>query len=226
MQDLTTQRLSDIVRTSPSSARILEKYHLDFCCKGRRTLQEACDEKHLSANDISNELEASMKPMDAEAAMFTAMTPAELCQYIVARHHVFVKQNIPAILGHLEKVATKHGDRYPNMVKVYQLFQEVSNELLQHLQKEELILFPMIIKNNGQPSRDYANPVQVMEMEHEHAGELLDLIRQLTKDYTAPEDACTTHRVSLEELRMFEEDLHKHVYLENHLLFPAVAALN
>jgi len=225
MQDLLEQRLSDIVKSSPSSARILEKYHLDFCCKGKRTLQEACDEKQLSAKEIGIELEANLQPLDAESVMFNTMSPAELCRYIVARHHVFVRQYVPIILGHLEKVATKHGDRYPVMVTVYQLFSEVSEELLQHMQKEEQVLFPMIVQNN-RPDHAFAGPVHVMEMEHEHAGELLDRIRQLTQDYTAPSDACTTHRVSLEELRMFEEDLHKHVYLENHLLFPAITRLN
>jgi regulator of cell morphogenesis and NO signaling len=226
MQDFSEVRLSDIVRTSPSSARILEKYHLDFCCKGKRTLREACAEKLLSPAEISLELETNMKSLDAESVMFNAMSPTELCQYIVARHHVFVKQYIPLILFHLQKVSTKHGERYPKMIQVLQLFSEVSSELLQHMQKEEQVLFPMIIENKGQAIADFSGPVRVMEMEHEKAGDIMDRIRQITNDYSAPMDACTTHRVCLEELKMFEEDLHKHVYLENHLLFPAIASQN
>lgn len=221
MNILLDQKLSDIVMSSPSAAKVFEKYRLDFCCKGRRTLKEACDERHISAEEVGRALGSANGP-DPEHVLFSSMDPVQLCNYIVIRHHFFVRQYIPVILGHLHKVASKHGERYPHTVKVYQLFQEVADDLLQHMQKEEQVLFPMIAAHAGAVSSRYEAPISVMEMEHEKAGELMDQIREITQDYTPPADACTTHQVTLRELRMFEEDLHKHVYLENHILFPSV----
>jgi regulator of cell morphogenesis and NO signaling len=141
---------------------------------------------------------------------------------------------MPTILSHLERVAQKHGDRFPYMVEVFGLFKEVSEEMTSHMQKEEMILFPRIkeieavssIRQNRKFTEGYiAGPIQVMEMEHDQAGEILYKIRQLTNSYTPPADACTTFRVSLAELKEFEEDLHKHVHLENNLLFPLAEKL-
>jgi regulator of cell morphogenesis and NO signaling len=136
---------------------------------------------------------------------------------------------MPTIYGNLEKVVNKHGDRYPYMISVFQLFTAVKEEMTSHMQKEEMILFPRIKEvekavtenNTANTAGGYiTGPINVMETEHEHAGELLYEIRRLTNNYTAPEDACTTFKVCIDELKAFEEDLHQHVHLENNVLFP------
>jgi regulator of cell morphogenesis and NO signaling len=136
---------------------------------------------------------------------------------------------MPTILGHLEKIAAKHGERFPYMVEVLCLYNEIKEELTSHMMKEETILFPRIkelealsnISHSRKLSEGFVSaPIHVMELEHEHAGDLLYKIRELTNAYTPPADACTTFKVSLAELKEFEEDLHKHVHLENNLLFP------
>lgn len=138
------------------------------------------------------------------------------------------------IFQHIQKVAIKHADRYPHMPKVLALFTEVMAELLPHLEKEEKILFPRIKQLaetginrpvNNFPAGYLEAPIHMMEAEHDTAGQLLFEIRELTNEYRAPEDACTTHRVCLTELRAFEEDLHQHVHLENNILFPKALAL-
>jgi len=157
------------------------------------------------------------------------MSAEQLISYILIHHHFYVKQSMPTILGHLEKVAAKHGDRYPYMVEVLQLFTAINEEMTLHMHKEEVILFPRIkeieaLVAAGQSrnlSEGYiSGPVEVMEKEHDHAGEILYRIRELTNSYTEPADACTTFKVVLAELKAFEEDLHRHVHLENNLLFP------
>ena len=141
---------------------------------------------------------------------------------------------MPTILGHLEKVAFKHGDRFPYMIEVLNIFKEINEEMTAHMYKEEMILFPRIKevetlgnqKQNKNLSDGYISaPVHVMEQEHEHAGDLLYKIRELTNTYTPPEEACTTFQVCLAELKEFEEDLHRHVHLENNLLFPLAEKL-
>lgn len=229
MTTIAEQTLASIVSNNHNAVPVLEKYHLDFCCRGKRTLADACIEKGLSVETISSELNTSMIPEQRPRMPFTEMNAEQLISYILIHHHFYVKQAMPTILAHLQKVAEKHGERFPYMVEVFRLFKEASEEMGLHMHKEEMILFPRIkeieaVISMGQ-KREYtegyiAGPVQVMEMEHDHAGDLLYKIRELTNIYTAPADACTTFRISLAELKEFEEDLHRHVHLENNLLFP------
>ena len=228
MTNIAEQTLATIVTNNHFTVPVLEKYDLDFCCKGKRTLADACAEKGISIEAISEELEnSSLTPTNKMP--FTEMTADQLISYILIHHHFYVKQSMPTIIGHLEKVAAKHGDRFPYMVEVLALFRDIEAEMTMHMHKEEVILFPRIkeivaLQQTNQHSNLVAGyitaPIQVMELEHEHAGDVLYKIRSLTNNYTPPADACTTFQVSLAELKEFEEDLHRHVHLENNLLFP------
>lgn len=229
MTNLAEQTLANIVTNNHQAVPVLEKYDLDFCCKGKRTLRDACIEKGLSVENISAELENSRAALPTGKMPFTEMTAEQLISYILIHHHFYVKQSMPAILGHLEKVATKHGDRFPYMIEVLHLFREINEEMTMHMHKEEVILFPRIKEvaalHEARQQRNLvagyiAAPIQVMEQEHDQAGEILFRIRRLTGNYTPPPQACTTFLVSLAELKEFEEDLHRHVHLENNILFP------
>ena len=229
MTNLAEQTLAAIVTKNHLTVPVLEKYHLDFCCKGKRTLAEACTEKGLSVEAITDELERATAAEQSSRMPFTAMNAGQLISYILVHHHFYVKQSMPTIIGHLEKVAHKHGDRFPYMIEVLKLFTEIKNEMTSHMYKEETVLFPRIKdveasyiqKQNKNLSGDYISaPIIMMEQEHEHAGDLLYKIRELTNTYTPPAEACTTFQVCLAELKEFEEDLHRHVHLENNLLFP------
>lgn len=174
---------------------------------------------------LHNAIETSTAPLD-----FNAMSLTALADYIVQTHHTYVKFNMPPVYQYLLKVATKHGDRFPYMKTVLQLFADVQQEMTQHMLKEERILFPRIKQLEAQgalnvPIEYYTGPIHVMEEEHDRAGDLLQQIRELTNNYTAPEGACTTFRLSLASLQAFEADLHQHVHLENYILFPKAVDL-
>jgi regulator of cell morphogenesis and NO signaling len=228
MQNIEQQTLATIALSNHEFIPVFEKYGLDFCCRGKKTLAEACSEKNLVADTVVKELEESVRP-DQGTMPFGQMNATELISYITIHHHFYVKNSVVTILSHANKVATKHGDRYPHMIEVARLFQEVVEDLLPHMDKEEKVLFPRIKslaetmakgENCGCDLLPIDAPIQMMEAEHDHAGQLMYKIRELTNEYTAPEDACTTHRVCLDELRYFEQDLHQHVHLENNILFP------
>lgn len=229
MTNISQQTLASIVTNNHSTVPVLEQYHLDFCCKGKRTLAAACEEKGLSVEDIAAALQKATAPTGSQIMPFTQMTAEQLIGYILVHHHFYVKQSMPTIIGHLNKVAAKHGDTNPYMITVLNIFKEIQEEMTAHMQKEELVLFPRIkelevLHNKAQQSNLEENyisaPIQAMESEHDHAGDLLYKIRELTSNYTPPADACTTFIVCLAELKEFEEDLHRHVHLENNLLFP------
>lgn len=231
MKTFSEQTLASIALADHAYIPILEKYNLDFCCRGKRSLAEACEEKNLTISQIIQEMENCTKNTPA-AMPFTEMTAGQLITYIIIHHHFYVKNSIPTILSHLDKILHKHGEKYPYMLQVAANFQKVADELLQHMKKEESILFPLIqhlLGNNTTPtpstqpdSAQIAQIIHKMEAEHDEAGQLFFEIRSLTNQYTPPETACTTHRVCLDELRAFENDLHQHVHLENNILFPRV----
>lgn len=225
MENIENKSLASIALSNHEYIPVLEKYGLDFCCRGKKTLSEACIEKNIAWDEIVKELNASVQP-DNRSMPFTEMSAAELIAHITVRHHFYIKNNVSTIYAHVDKVATKHGDRYPHMKEVSRLLHEVIADLLPHMEKEETVLFPRIRRlaestDIGESEMLQIDlPVQVMEAEHDHAGQLMYQIRELTSDYTAPADACTTHRICLDELRYFEQDLHHHVHLENNILFP------
>jgi len=229
MEDLSKKTLSQIVTDHHETARVFEKYKLDFCCKGKRPLVGACEEKEIPVQDVLADLYEVLSE-DDQSSGFNEMSLTELSAYIVRVHHSYVKLNSPIILNYILKVATKHGDRFPYMKLVYELFAELMEELHAHMLKEEKILFPRItlLELNATENRFTSlldEPVQVMKDEHEVAGQLTNEIRKLTNNYQAPEQACTTFRVALESLKAFEADLHKHVHLENNILFPKALAM-
>ena len=228
MKNLGEATLKSIALENFEFIPVLEKYSLDFCCRGKKTLKEACIENDLSLEKILAEINEAGVPIKAQMP-FNEMSADQLISYILIHHHFYVKNAIPTILNHIGKVVAKHGERYPHMEKVLALFNAVTDELIPHMQKEEQILFPRIKIIFGTDEHAIASqkvigfidgPINVMEIEHEKAGDLLFEIRRITNHYKAPETACTTHRVCLDELKAFEEDLHQHVHLENNILFP------
>lgn len=229
MTNITQQTLAEIVTNDHRAATIFEKYSLDFCCKGKRTLDDACSERGLSSDEIATEINSLTETGSATQTPFGDMTAEQLVSYIVNHHHAYVKQAMPQIHMHVERVAMKHGDRFPYMIDVFRLFSEIRNEMTMHMHKEEMILFPAITKaekaiaNKGVLNGELhiiRGAIQVMESEHDSAGDIMFKIRELTNGYEEPEGACTTFRISLAELKAFEEDLHQHVHLENNILFP------
>lgn len=228
---LSSLSLAQIVNSNHKAASIFEKYHLDFCCKGKRSLEQACSEQQLPVSQIAGELENIFSNESSSAIIdFDKMNLTQLADYIVQTHHAYVKNEMPQIYAYLQKVASKHGDRHPELYKIFETFAAVKEEMDDHMKKEELVLFPRIKElqkladnERGQLQLNIGylqSPITVMEQEHDHAGNLLNDIRIFSDDYMPPQDACTTYRLCFASLKAFELDLHQHVHLENNILFP------
>lgn len=228
---LSSLSLAQIVNSNHKAASIFEKYHLDFCCKGKRSLEQACVEQQLSLLKVTDELENLFsKDNDGIVIDFEKMNLTQLADYIVQTHHAYVKNEMPQIHAYLQKVSSKHGERHSELYKIFQTFAAVKEEMEGHMKKEELILFPRIKELQKLADNESAqlqlhinylqSPITMMEQEHDHAGNMMNDIRILSNDYTPPQDACTTYRLSFAALKAFELDLHQHVHLENNILFP------
>ncbi len=232
---LTEKMINDIVTEDYRTAAIFEKYSLDFCCNGGVTIEAACREKHLDPAPVIAELRQLFEAAPPGADAASAMELDALINHIVSVHHAYVARMIPVIYAHTQKVASVHGLRHPEVVKIAEHFAAVAEELMQHMKKEEMILFPYIrrlaaAKRSKMPMApspfgSITNPIAMMEREHANAGDGLYQIRDLSSNYQPPADACTTYQVSFRELEEFERDLHRHVHLENNILFPAAVEL-
>jgi regulator of cell morphogenesis and NO signaling len=233
--DFSHLKVKDVVTENFHAAELFEKLGIDFCCNGNRPLQEALDEKQISNNKFFEELNKVNQYISSENQRYADWDLNFLTQYIVNNHHTYVKNAIPEITAHLIKVNNAHGNKYSYLLEVQNTFALVAEEMMSHMTKEERVLFPIIKyltesqRFNEKPKTGgygtIKNPIRQMEAEHVTAGGAMGKIRELTNNYTLPADACTTFQVTYKELDEFEKDLHKHVHLENNILFPRAIEL-
>ncbi|MFO7523815.1 MAG: iron-sulfur cluster repair di-iron protein [Ignavibacteriaceae bacterium] len=229
----SNRKLSEIVNNNFRTAEVFEKYGLDFCCKGNRSVKEACKEENIEIKKILTELKEIRNSSSMDR--YNEWKLDFLVDYIINNHHQHIHKMIPVISAHANKVSDAHGLKHPEVTEISKMFSIIYKDLKQHMLKEEQILFPYIkllftLKESGSKSEvpyfgTIKNPIHLMEIEHESAGEGFSSIRELSNNYQPPIDACTTLIVFYEELQEFESDLHKHIHLENNLLFPKSIAL-
>lgn len=234
MNELASRTLAQIVTSNHRTAAVFEKHHLDFCCKGKRSLQQACSEQNISVDELLNELEG-VASTHQTAYPFDKLTLSQLADHIVSTHHAYVKTESQQLLAYAEKVVSKHGQRHPELFKIFQLVVAIKEEMALHMHKEEVVLFPRIKELEKFAGHEHGDiqlsvsylqaPITMMEQEHDHAGALLAEIRQESANYTPPADACTTYKLLFASLQAFEMDLHQHVHLENNILFPKAITL-
>jgi regulator of cell morphogenesis and NO signaling len=227
--------VGEIVAADYRTAAIFERHGIDFCCGGARTLDQACRHAGADTMAVLREIEDATAAPAAGAPRFTTWGLATLAEYIVANHHAFVRQQLPLMLQHARRIAEVHGDRHPELPRVAALVEEIADEMTSHMMKEERILFPYItlleaatLQQREIPAAPFgsvANPIRMMEAEHESAGHAMLEIRELTGGFVPPPDACATYTICLQELQAFEADLHAHVHLENNILFPKASAM-
>ncbi|MBK7979012.1 MAG: iron-sulfur cluster repair di-iron protein [Ignavibacteriae bacterium] len=226
----SNSRIGEIVKNNYKTAEVFKKYNIDFCCGGDQTIFNACIDIELNSDELIAELlNKNNQPGDVDRN-YKDWTVDFLAKYILNIHHAYIKKNIPILVELTNKIANRHGSLHPELFFVNVNFLKVAEELQLHMMKEERILFPYIIKlyeayNNSlemdKPAfGTIANPIKMMEEEHEEAGNLLGEIRKITNDFTLPDDACNSYAITFKKLDEFENDLHLHIHLENNILFP------
>lgn len=226
--------IGEIVSDDYRTAQVFKRHGLDFCCGGGRTVSEACEKKGVDPETITREL-TMLGDGNGTSHNYKDWSPDFLIDYIINNHHNYVRNKLPEIHLYAAKVARVHGASHPENVKILKRFEVLASALKEHLKKEEEILFPYVkilveAERTGEKPEapDFItaeNPIRMMEAEHEDAGKEMEEIRQLSNDFSPPADACATYRVLYENLKEFRDDLHKHVHLENNILFPKALEL-
>jgi len=225
--------LGEIVRNNFRTAAVLENYGLDFCCGGKKTLVQGCSEKGIDTKKVLEDL-SRLQADESSSEDFNAWGLDFLVDYIVHQHHDYVKKVLPIIQKHLAKCVAAHGEKHHELLKIAEQFDQIAAHMTSHMKKEEEILFPYVklmwstrlskFPVNA-PFGAVENPIRVMEIEHEEAGDAIRQIRHLSHGFLAPADSCTTFKLCYAELEDFERDLHRHVHLENNILFPKAIEL-
>ncbi len=236
IESLAGQTLGDLVHADGRAAIVFEKFGLDFCCGGRRSLAEAARTKSVPVGDVIAALAVLGEPaaIDLEPPEWRDLDV--LVRHLVDHHHAYIRNTSPTIIAWLDRLVERHGDRHPELADVRSTFVAMTEEMSTHMMKEEHIVFPAIgelaaAKRLGgrrpiSPFGTIANPIRMMEADHEEAGDLLARLRTLTDGFAPPDGACTTYRSCYAELARYEQDLHRHVHLENNVLFPRAIELD
>ena len=225
------ETLGEIAAKDLRKAEIFKKYGLDFCCGGKKTIKEACAEKGLDITEVEQALQ------EADKVQATTSRPLPyndwnldfLTDYIVNMHHAYIKKYLPEIQGYATKVASVHGQQHEELFEIKQLVDELSDDLSDHLLKEETIVFPFIKKLvNGDSingSTTLKNLIEKTESEHADVGHIIGQIRKLSTDFTVPADGCASYTQLYKLLEDFEADLLTHIHLENNILFKKALLL-
>lgn len=227
--------IGEFVANDWRTAEVFKRYGIDFCCGGKRTVEEACRKKGIDPAKVEAALEEIERANSSRQQNFNEWSLDFLVDYIVNNHHQYVKKAIPFLEEISMKVAQVHGDYHPELIEIKKHVMDVIEELSMHMHKEEVILFPYIkqlaeansrgTKMAPSPFGSIANPINMMESEHVSAGNSLEAIESLSNRFSPPVGACTSYRVLFAKLEEFQQDLHQHIHLENNILFPKALIL-
>lgn len=220
------------VAQCPSTSRVFQSHKMDFCCGGGVSLEEACLKKDIDPQSVLQQLQDELnRREDFDEENWTDVPLTQLCEHIVSKHHEYLRSELPRLEKMAHRVAKVHGEVHPELLEVRDVFLELQAELEPHMLKEENILFPAICQLEEAstqlqfPFGTVANPIRMMEHEHDNAGNAIHRLRELTNQFEPPPQACNTWRALFDGLHELETDLHLHIHKENNILFPRAAQL-
>ncbi|MFY9555652.1 MAG: iron-sulfur cluster repair di-iron protein [Blastocatellia bacterium] len=232
MEINTTKTVRELTLEIPGATRVFEKMGIDYCCGGGKAFPEACAEAGVSTDEVVQSLEQARQANTpgAESTDWQRQSMSALTSYIVSKHHVFTKDELARLDALLSKVCSVHGQNHAELFRIQSMFQDLNRDLIPHMQKEEMVLFPYIeqMEKARSASRTMPvpffgtvrNPIRTMMMEHDRAGEILKEIRQISGGFSVPKDGCISYETLYKALGVLEQDLHEHIHLENNILFP------
>jgi regulator of cell morphogenesis and NO signaling len=225
--------VGEIVAADFRTAEVFERHGIDFCCGGNVPLAAACGEKGIDVETLKAELAEATARTAAGVQDYAAWELPTLAEHIVATHHAYLNEETPRIAAYARKIAEVHGERHPEVIEIARIFSKISVDMEGHLREEEEVLFPAVkridaaVKEGGRPAPEdvkaIADSLLTLGREHEAIGDAVHEIRRLSGSYALPADVCTTFALTYRLLKEFEDDLHRHVHLENNILFPKAA---
>jgi regulator of cell morphogenesis and NO signaling len=229
--NLQNRTIGEVVAEDYARAAVFKRLGIDFCCGGSRTVGAACEQAGVRIEDLAEGLARGDRRTGGWPDP-RGWDPVFLANYIVEVHHRYVRETLPVLVQFAHKVARVHGGNRAELHRIRDLVEELATEMAAHMAEEEDTVFPRITAlsaarkagttTDGPGLQDL---VAALEHDHDHAGDLMRRIRALSDGYSPPAMACATYRATYAKLSEFEDDLHRHVHLENNVLFPQVLSL-
>lgn len=235
MNNALEKSIGEIVAEDYRAARVFENHKIDFCCKGGRSLSDAAKEKNIDAQRLWDEISKETESKTSEAENFNAWPLDVLADYIVKTHHRYSEDQTRVLKPYLEKLSPVQSEQHAELPEIKKIFDEIAGEMAMHMKREELMLFPFIrrmvkaaenkenIKSG--PGGPVGNRIEALIQDHNDQGDSFTKIADLSHDFQPPAGASDDYRFTLNGLKEFEADLHKHIHLENNILFPKAIAL-
>jgi len=237
MSVMIARTVREVAVENPAATRVFEKFGIDYCCGGNQLLDQACGKAGISVEQVLDALEMESETIRAAKQVrdWQSEPLSELVAHIKHTHHKFTREETARLNALLHKVCSVHGKNHPELFEIQSTFSGLAEELTTHLMKEEMVLFPYIVRMEEAviqkepvlpaPFGTVENPVAMMEHEHDSAGKALRAMRKASNDFALPTDACVSYRTLYGALQAFETDLHQHIHLENNVLFPRAIAM-
>ena len=237
MSVTTEKTVRELALENPAATRVFEKLGIDYCCGGNQSLEQACRAANLPVDQVLDSLEmAEQTTRGAQEIHDWQREPlGDLVAHIKNTHHKYTREEIARLGPLFVKVCSVHGQSHPELVEIRTTFAGLAQELTMHMMKEEMVLFPYIVRMEEAviqhepvlppPFGSVQNPVSMMEHEHESARNALRAMRKASSGFVAPSDACVSYQTLYKALSEFEADLHEHIHLENNILFPRAIAM-
>ena len=214
-----------IARQQPATIKVFQRHRIDFCCGGKRPVAAACAELGLPTEEVLDEVQRAADGPQPERD-WSASPPSELVAHIVERYHAALRRDLPVLRELAAKVAHRHGADTPALLAVREVVDRLAAELIAHMEKEEVVLFPLIVRaasgNGG--SAPISAPILAMEHEHDEVAGMLRSLRAMTGDFVPLASACNSYRGLYRMLADLEADMQAHIHLENNVLFPQAAS--
>jgi len=229
--------ITDIVTHDYRTADVFRKYDIDFCCGGKWPLETICQNKDLDTDSIVKELQSVVMQTASNAAIdFDSWDVDFLSDYILNVHHRYLNKALPEIKEQATKFLDGHRKKFPDLEEIEVINKKFLKEIPPHMKQEEEIFFPYIKQifyaHTNRESyarlliRTLRKPLEeVMLKEHETTGTNLHRLRTITNNYTPPENACLSHRVTFSKLKELDNDLVQHIHLDSNILFPKAIAM-
>lgn len=210
--------VGEIAVAYPLTTRVFARHGIDFCCAGGRPIGVVCADEGIETSAMLAEIQKEIDSTSDHGQRMDGLNQSDLVDHIVKTYHVPLYEELPRLEMMARKVCDVHREKDPiRLPQLVATLVRFNDDLIQHMYKEEQVLFPMIKAGRGQMAAD---PIAVMHHDHEGAGEDLRKLRELTDDYVVPPMACNTWRALWHGLKALEEDLHAHVHLEENILYP------
>jgi regulator of cell morphogenesis and NO signaling len=237
MSVMTARTVREVAVENPAATRVFEKFGIDYCCGGNQLLDQACEKADVPVDQVLDALEMEQETALAAKQLHDWQSEplSELVAHIKSTHHKFTREETARLNALLNKVCSVHGKNHPELFEIQSTFAGLAQELTTHLMKEEMVLFPYIVRMEEAviqaepvlpaPFGTVENPVAMMEREHDSAGNALRGMRKASNEFALPSDACVSYQTLYGALQVFEADLHQHIHLENNILFPRAIAM-